>query len=268
MKNHIYIPALLALIFLAGGCALPPVQGYPPRTQQKKQSEVSPVPEKIVPKVNLTTPGKSAPQIPKEDPPKAVDQTLQAKAPTPAKEAPPQPTQPALTQKTKIFKDNATGLTFTYERPWHLVSNHEKGPVLGRDGRSQLTARFVTLTTDRNRGEQEGYFYVPADSLSGKIGKTLKTILGVEDNLATKGKIPLDVLLTQKHFPDLIIEKRYRGNDGKVLVQRCRHRKLPGQVQVYHVFIGDKVASYSLSELKNRKLKLEMQQIVFSTRKP
>ena len=53
-----------------------------------------------------------------------------------------------------------------------------------------------------------------------------------------------------------------------MVVQECRHKQLPGQIQVYHIFIGDKVASFSLSELKNRQIKLEMQQIVLSTRKP
>jgi len=75
------------------------------------------------------------------------------------------------------------------------------------------------------------------------------------------------VLLTKKQFPNLVIEKRYRGNNGGVVVQKCRHKQLPGPIQVYHIFIGDTVASYSLSEITNRQLKLEMQQIVLSTKK-
>jgi len=268
MKNHTVIQTLLALIFLAGGCALPPVQEFPPRAEKEKPAAKSPEPEKSAPTVHLTTQGKRAPLVPKEDTPQTAKGTPPEKTPVPVKEAQPQPSRPSTPPQTQIFADHGTGLTFSYQRPWHLVSNHEDGPVLGRDGHSHLTARFATLTADKAKSEQKGYFYVPRDSLSGTIGKTLKSILGIEDKQTTKGKTPINVLLTKKHFPNLIIEKRYRGNNGGVLVQKCRHKKLPGQIQIYHVFIGDKVASYSLSDMKNRKLKLEMQQIVFSTRKP
>lgn len=270
MKKPAYIPAMFALVFLAGGCTLPVVHDPAALPNQEAKVAASAPPEKPAPPVRLEVKGKQAPLVPtynagqtaKEIPPaKAVARSPEAQ---PAQTPPLRPPVPQL----QLFTDYQTGLAFSYHRPWHLVSTKGDGPVLGRDGRSQLTARFATLTTDKDKGEQPGYFHVPDDSLSGKIGKTLKSILGIEGNQASPGSTPLDVLLTQKHFPDLIIEKRYRGNNGGMVVQQCRHKQLPGPIQVYHIFIGDKVASFSLSDLKNRRLKLEMQQIVFSTRKP
>ncbi|OGQ87888.1 MAG: hypothetical protein A2512_06975 [Deltaproteobacteria bacterium RIFOXYD12_FULL_56_24] len=270
MKKPAYIPAMFALFFLVDGCSLPAVHDPTARPNQETKAATSPSPEKPAPPIRLETKSKPAPLIPKDNasqtarkipPAKAVAQSPEAHPAQTPPHRPPAPPQP------QVFTDYQTGLAFSYHRPWHLVSTKGDGPVLGRDGHSQLTSRFATLTTDKDKGEHRGYFHVPDDSLSGKIGKTLKSILGTEDSQATPEATPLDVLLTQKHFPDLIIEKRYRGNNGGMVVQKCRHKQLPGPFQVYHVFIGDKVASFSLSDLKNRRLKLEMQQIVFSTRK-
>ena len=264
---------MLALVFLASSCAMPAVHDPAPRPEKETTASVSPPPEKPVATTTVRpeTKGKRISLIPKDnsaqtakeitpDKTSAPDQEAQPAAPAP----PPQPPAP----QRQIFTDYNTGLIFTYQRPWHLVSTQGEGSVLGRDGHSQLTVRFATLTTDKDKSSQRGYFYVPGDSLTGTIGKTLKSVLGVENNQTTPEKTPLDVLLTKKHFPNLIIEKRYRGNAGGVVVQECRHKQLPGPVQVYHIFIEDKVASFSLSEVKNRRLKLEMQQIVLSTRKP
>ena len=269
MKKTAYLPAMFALVFLAGGCTLPAVHDPATRPTKETKTERSFPPKKPAGTVRLETKGKQAPLPPKDKATQTAKEIPPAKTTAQNPEAQPaqtQPPQPPVPQP-QIFTNYQTGLSFSYQRPWHLVATKGDGPILGRDGRSLLTARFATLTTDKEKGEQPGYFHVPEESLSGKIGKTLKSILGIEDNQATPGSPPLDVLLTQKHFPDLIIEKRYQGDNGGVIVQKCRHNQLPGPIQVYHLFIGDKVASYSLSEMKNRKLKLEMQQIVFSTRK-
>ena len=268
MKKHTYIPALLTLVFLAAGCTLPAVHDPTLRTDKDTTTgATSPPPEKPAPAVRPGTKGKRVSLIPKDN----AGQTPQE--PTPEAVAPPQEAQPAaptppLAPQPQVFTDYNTGLIFTYQRPWHLVSTQGEGSILGRDGHSQLTVRFVTLTTDQDQSKQRGFFYVDGDSITGAISKTVQSMLGVGDKQATRGKIPLDVLLTQKHFPNLIIKKRYQGNDGGVVVQECRHKQLPGPIQVYHIFIDDKVASFSLSEVKNRRLKLEMQQIVLSTRKP
>jgi hypothetical protein len=230
MKKHACIPAMLALVFLASGCVMPAVQGSAPRTDKKTAT------------VEKTRPDK---------PPAPAAREAHATSPEPL-----------------VFTDQVTGLIFTYQRPWHVVSNRREGPILGRDGRSQLAARFATLTTNKNKGERPGYLYVPGDSLPWAIGKSVKFMPRLTEKQANQGTPPVDVLLTQKHFPDLIIEKRYQGNDGRMVVQQCRHRQLPNPIQVYHIFIGDKAASFHLSEPDNRQLKLEMQQIVFSTRNP
>lgn len=259
---------MLALVFLVGACALPAVHDPNRRPDQETAAGKIPPPEKPAPAVRPETKGKRVSLIPQDKAAQTAKETPPPdKEPAPpAPETPPAPPQPL--PQTQVFTDYNTGLTFSYPRPWHLVSTHGDGPILGRDGHSQLTARFATLTTDKEKGAQAGYFYAPEDSLTGTIGKTLKSMLGLGDKRTTPGKIPIDVLLTQKHFPSLVIEKRYRGNDGGVMVQKCRHKKLPGLIQVYHIFIQDKVASFSLSELENRQLKLEMQQIVLSTKKP
>lgn len=273
MKKSAQIPAMLALVFLAGGCTLPPVHDPAPRADQERTAGKSSPPEKPAPTVRPESKGKRISLIPKDDtahPPQATPPE-KAVAPAPAQEAqpvPPQPQTPPQPQQSQVFTDYNTGLTFTYQRPWHLVSTQGDGPVLGRDGHSQLTARFVTLTTDPDKGAHKGYFHVPGESIAAAIGKTVQSMLGGGDKQAAREKAPLDVQLTRKHFPNLIIQKRYRGNAGGIIVQECRHRQLPGPVQVYHIFSGDQVASFSLSEVKNRQLKLEMQQIVLSTRKP
>ncbi|MFA7383947.1 MAG: hypothetical protein WC001_10905 [Desulfurivibrionaceae bacterium] len=267
MKKHTYIQGICALIFLVGGCTLPAVHDPSLRTDKKTPTDTSSQPAEATAPVLLETKGKLLPkdhaaQPSKEKPPgKTVAPPAQEKQPPPPVPLPPAPPHP------QVFTDYQTGLAFSYQHPWRLVSNKREGVILGRDGHFQLTARFATLTKDKDREEQIGYFYVPNNSLRGSIGKTLKSILGIEGQ-QTNSAPPLDVLLTQKHFPDLIIEKRYRGNNGGVIVQNCRHKRLPGQIQVYHIFIGDKVASFSLAGMKDRRLKLEMQQIVFSTRKP
>jgi hypothetical protein len=263
MKKHACIPAMLALVFLAGACAMPAVQGSASQTDKKTTTGERARPEKPSSAVPPETTEKRASLITKDE-----------AAPTARKTAPDEPPAPAAREaqaaspEPLVFTDHATGLIFTYQRPWHLVSTRGEGPLLGRDGRSQLAARFATLTTDKNKGERPGYFYVPGDSLPRAIGKSVKAMLGLAEKQAPQGTTPVDVLLTQKHFPSLIIEKRYQGNDGRMVVQQCRHKQLPNPIQVYHIFIGDKVASFSLSELDNRQLKLEMQQIVFSTRNP
>lgn len=278
MKKYTYIPALLTLIFLAGSCTLPAVHDPTLRTDKEPKAGASaPPPEKPAAAVRPETKGKRVSLIPKDKAGQTAtetptDTTLapppgQEAQPAPAPTPPPQPPAP----QPQVFTDYNTGLVFTYQRPWHLVSTQGEGSILGRDGRSQLTVRFVTLTTDKDQSTQRGYFYVAGDSITGAIDKTvqsMKSLLGAGDKQAARGKTPLDVLLTKKHFPNLIITKRYQGNDGGVVVQECRHKQLPGPIQVYHIFIEDKVASFSLSEVKNRRLKLEMQQIVLSTRKP
>ena len=258
MKKTAAIPALLTLLLLVGGCTLPAVKD-PTSQLDKETASKSTQPEKPATATPPETKGKRVSLIPKE----TTAQTAQETPPAPA---PPLPQPPPLPQK-QVFTDYNTGLTFTYQRPWHLVSTHGDGPILGRDGHSQLIARFATLTADKDKGAQTGHFYVPEDSLTGTIGKKIKSVLGLDDTRPAQGKTPLDVLLTKKQFPNLVIEKRYRGNNGGVVVQKCRHKQLPGPIQVYHIFIGDTVASYSLSEITNRQLKLEMQQIVLSTKK-
>ncbi|MBU1404226.1 MAG: hypothetical protein KKE83_02935 [Proteobacteria bacterium] len=258
MKKTDAIPAMLTLLLLVGGCTLPAVKDPAPLPGKETASKSS-QPEKPATATPPETKGKRVSLIPKETAAQATKET----PPTPA---PPQPQPPPLLQK-QVFTDYNTGLTFTYQRPWHLVSTHGDGPILGRDGHSQLTARFATLTADKDKGGLTGHFYVPEDSLTGTIGKKIKSVLGLDDTRTAQGKTPLDVLLTKKQFPNLVIEKRYRGNNGGVVVQKCRHKLLPGPIQVYHIFIGDTVASYSLSEITNRQLKLEMQQIVLSTKK-
>lgn len=275
MKKHIYIPAMLALVFLVNGCTLPPVHDPAPRMDKETTAGKSAPPEKPAPAVRPETKGKRVSLIPQDKAAQTAKETTPDKPPTPAQdqEAQPEPTAPPQPQASQpqVFTDYNTGLVFTYRRPWRVVSTQGEGSILGRDGRAQLTTRFVTLTTDKDKSSQRGYFYVAGDSITEAIGKTVqsvKSMLGGGEKPAAHGKTPLDVLLTQKHFPNLIIQKRYRGNDGGIVVQECRHKQLPGPVQVYHIFIEDKVASFSLSELKNRQLKLEMQQIVLSTRKP
>lgn len=266
MKKYAYIPITLALVFLAGGCTLPPVHDATPRPDREARAGKSAQPEKPAVAVRPETKGKRVSLIPQD----TAAQTAKETPPAPAQEAQPAaapPPQPPAPQQ-QVFTDYNTGLIFTYQKPWRVVSTQGEGSVLGRDGHSQLTARFATLTADKEQAMQRGYFYVPEDSLTGTIGKTLQSILGIEGKQTAPGKPPLDVLLTKKHFPSLIIEKRYRGNNGGVIVQECRYKQIPGQIQVYHIFLGDKVASFSLSELKNRQLKLEMQQMVLSTRKP
>ncbi|HIJ90617.1 MAG: hypothetical protein OEV89_07600 [Desulfobulbaceae bacterium] len=267
MKKYTYLPAIFALAFLVTACTMPAVKGSAPHPDKEKPAEESIQPEKPAATIRPETKGKRVSLIPKEDTAKPAKVTPQDKTVA----APPPDTQPAPPQpqpQPLVFTDYNTGLSFTYQRPWHLVSTQGEGPVLGRDGHSQLTARFATLTTNKDKGAQKGYFYAPEDSLTGTIGTRLKTMLGLGNKQITQEKTPIDVLLTQKHFPNLIIEKRYRGNNGGVVVQKCRHKQLPGQILVQHIFIEDKVASFSLSEVKNRQLKLEMQQIVLSTRKP
>lgn len=266
MKTHTYISAMLALLSLAGGCTLPPVHDPTPRMDKATAVSSTSKPEKPATVIHPETKGKRISLVAKNN----TTQTAKETPPAPVQEeqppAPPQPPQSSELQP-QIFKDYNTGLVFTYQQPWHLVSTQGEGSVFGRDDRSQLITRFVTLTTDKEQSSQRGYFYVPEDSLTGKVGKRLKAILGVEGKQATQGT-PLDVLLTQKHFPNLIIKKRYRGNNGGVIIQKCSHKELSGSFQVYHIFIEDMVASFSLSEVKNRQFKLEMQQIVLSTRKP
>lgn len=275
MKKHTCIPALLTLVFLAASCTLPAVHDPTPRRDQETKAGASaPPPEKPAPVIRPETKGKRISLIPKDNttqpatetppPDKTLSQGQEPPQSVPAPASPPQPPAP----QPLVFTDYNTGLVFSYQRPWRVVSTQGEGSVLGRDGKSQLTTRFVTLTTDKDKSTQRGYFYVAGDSIAGAIGKTVQSMFGVGDKHTTQGKTPLDVLLTQKHFPNLIIEKRYRGNDGGVIVQKCRHKQLPGSFQVYHVFIEDKVASFSLSEVTNRQLKFEMQQIVLSTKKP
>ena len=272
MKKHTYIPALLTLIFLAAGCTLPAVHDPTLRADKAtKAAASSPPPEKPAPAARPDTKGKRVSLIPMDSAGQTAKETPPDKAVAPPQEAQPAaptpPLQPPAPQP-QVFTDYNTGLVFTYQRPWQLVSTQGEGSILGRDGHSQLAVRFVTLTTDQDQSTQRGYFYVDGDSITGAISKTVQSMLGAGDKQATRGKTPLDVLLTQKHFPNLIIKKRYRGNDGGVIVQECSHKQLPGPIQVYHIFIDDKVASFSLSELKTRQLELEMQQIVLSTRKP
>jgi len=269
MKKYAHISAILTILFLVGGCTLPPVRGLAPHTDKETTASEPSKPEKPTSEVRPETKGKRVSLIPKEETAQTVKEIPSDMTPAPVLETQPeQPLPPPPPPQIQTFTDYNTGLTFTYQRPWHLVSTMGEGPILGRDGQSQLTARFTTLTTDKDKGAQAGYFYAPGDSLTETIGKTLRSILAVDAKQATPGKTPIDVLLTQKHFPNLIIEKRYRGNNGGIVVQRCRHKQIPGQIQVYHIFIEDKVASYSLSEIQNRQLKLEMQQIVLSTKKP
>lgn len=267
MKKHTLIPAILVLFSLASGCTLPPVHDPTPRMDKISAADNNSQREKPAPIIHPATKGKrislvgnnnTTTQAAKENPPAPVEE-----------EQPLSPPQPQSSeQQPQIFTDYNTGLVFTYQQPWHLVSTQGEGSVFGRDDHSQLITRFVTLTTDNEQSSQRGYFYVPEDSLTGKIGKKLKVILGLDDKPPAQRKTPLDVLLTKKHFPNLIVTKRYRGNNGEIIVQKCRHKELPGSFQVYHVFIEDKVASFSLSETKNRHIKLEMQQIALSTRKP
>lgn len=263
MKKYAYLPNILALVFLVGGCTLPPVHDPTPRTSKETPVSKSSAPEKPAAAAQPETKGKRVSLIPQ-------DKAEQAVKETPAQEAqPPQaPPPPPVAAPSQVFTDYNTGLVFSYPRPWRVVSTQGEGSILGRDGRSQLTVRFVTLTPDKDKSAQRGYFYVEGDSIAEAIGKTVQSIFGTGDKQAPRGKTPLDVLLTKKHFPNLIIEKRYRGNNGGMVVQECRHKQLPGPIQVYHIFIDEKVASFSLSELKNRQIKLEMQQIVLSTKKP
>ncbi|MCX5863694.1 MAG: hypothetical protein NTW42_01260 [Deltaproteobacteria bacterium] len=272
MKKYAYIPTLLALVFLVSNCTLPAVHDPAPRPDKETKAAPSPPPEKPAAAARPETKGKRVSLIAKDNAAQTATGTPQDKATAPgqdvqADQPPSQSPQPPAPQP-QIFTDYNTGLIFTYQRPWRVVSTQGEGSILGRDGQSQLTTRFVTLTTDKDKSTQRGYFYVAGDSIAGAIGKTVQSIFGTGDKQAPRAKTPLDVLLTQKHFPNLIIEKRYRGNDGGVIVQKCRHKQLPGSFQIYHVFIDDKVASFNLTEVKNRQLKLEMQQIVLSTRKP
>lgn len=272
MKKHTYIPTLLTLVFLAGSCTLPAVHDPAARRDQETKAGASaPPPEKPATAIRPETKGKRVSLIPKDNAVQTTQEPAADKTVAPPQEAQPAAPTPPPQPQPQVFTDYNTGLIFTYQRPWHLVSTQGEGSILGRDGHSQLTVRFVTLTTDKDKSTQRGYFYVAGDSITGAIDKTvqsMKSLLGAGDKQAAREKTPLDVLLTKKHFPNLIITKRYQGNDGGVAVQECRHKQLPGPIQVYHIFIEDKVASFSLSEVKNRRLKLEMQQIVLSTRKP
>lgn len=269
MKKYVYLPAIVALVFLASGCTLPAVHDPTLHTDKETTASKSSPPEKSAAAVRPETKGKRVSLIPQDKTAQTTKDTPLDKGTAPAQDAQPAqaPPQPSAAPP-QVFTDYNTGLVFSYQRPWRVVSTQGEGSVLGRDGHSQLTVRFATLTTDKEKSAQRGYFYVEGDSIAGAIGKTVQSMLGTGDKQAARGKTPLDVLLTQKHFPNLIIEKRYRGNDGGMVVQECRNKQLPGPVQVYHIFIDDKVASFSLSELKNRQLKLEMQQIVLSTKKP
>jgi len=162
MKKPAAIPVILTLLLLVGGCTLPAVKDPVP-LPTKETAGKSTQPEKPAAAATPETQGKRVSLIPKE-------KAAQAAKETPPAPAPPLPQPPPLPQK-QVFTDYNTGLTFTYQRPWHLVSTLGDGPILGRDGHSQLTARFVTLTTDKDKGAQTGHFYVPEDSLTGTIGK-------------------------------------------------------------------------------------------------
>ena len=271
MKKYAYIPTILALVFLVGGCTLPAVHDPTLHTDKETTASKSSPSEKPAATTRPETKGKRVSLIPQDKTAQATKETPPEKGPVPAAapEAPSaQPTPQPAAPQAQVFTDYNTGLVFSYQRPWRVVSTQGEGSVLGRDGESQLTVRFSTLTTDKDKSTERGYFYVEGDSIAEAIGKTVQSMLGSGNKRTAREKTPLDVLLTKKHFPNLIIEKRYRGNDGGVIVQKCHYKQLPGTFQVYHVFIDDKVASFSLSEVKNRQLKLEMQQIVLSTRKP
>jgi hypothetical protein len=176
------------------------------------------------------------------------------------------------------FKDDTTGLVFTYARPWYIVINQREGLILGKENRSFMTVRFATLTKDQKQAGQPGFLYTTADAIAGALAYALSTLArpisdftGLDSGVSggkKKVQLPIDIALTRKHFPAQQIESRFRGSDGRSIVQRCRHANLPDPFHVYHVIEGDKVASFLVSDVNNAELQEETQKIIHSTRLP
>jgi len=184
-------------------------------------------------------------------------------------------TAPATPQE---FRDFTSGLAFTYAQPWYVVRTDWAGPILGRNGKSIITVRFATLTTDKKKASQPGFLYATADSVANAIVYGLSTLtkpiseflgLGSGGGGKKKPPLPFDIALTQKHFPAYQIEERGRGNDGRTIFHLCRQGKnADAEFIVYHVIEGEKVASFLVHAAKDVHLRQEAQRIVGSTRLP
>ena len=196
--------------------------------------------------------------------------TSREKEPKPAAQASPAPPQE--------FRDFTTGLAFIYAQPWYVVRTDWAGPILGKEGKSIMTVRFATLTTDKKKAGQPGFLYATADSVANAIvyglsslTKPISNFLGLGSGSGGKKKppLPFDIALTQKHFPSYQIEQRGRGNDGRTIFHLCRQGKsTDAEYIVYHVIEGEKVASFLVHAAKDVPLRLEAQRIVESTRLP
>jgi len=203
------------------------------------------------------------------------DRTKAAREKTQRDQPPAAQTAPATPQE---FRDFTSGLAFTYAQPWYVVRTEWEGPILGRNGKSIITVRFATLTTDKKKASQPGFLYATADSVANAIVYSLSTLtkpisyllgLGSGGGGKKKPPLPFDIALTQKHFPAYQIEERGRGNDGRTIFHLCRQGKsADAEFVVYHVIEGEKVASFLVHAAKDVQLRQEAQRIVESTRLP
>lgn len=177
------------------------------------------------------------------------------------------------------FKDFSTGLTFTYAGPWKIIKTEMAGPILGKERQPLMEVRFSTFTTDKKKAAQPGFIYSAVGTLANTFVYSLDTLTkpvqevlewtGIETGGGGGKKsppVPLDVALTRKHFPSLKIEQRFRGNDGRSIVNICRQAGLPDTFYVYHVIEGEKIASFSLKGGQDVRLREEAQKIIYSTR--
>ncbi len=201
-----------------------------------------------------TEPGSAEAKTPdlKESPPREISSNL--------------PVQPP-SASVQVFRDYKTGLAFTYQRPWDIIKTEWDGPNLGNGG-SHLAVRFSILTTDKKKARKAGFLRVAAPTVGAAVVNSLQSVSDEGSGSSKKPATPLDVLLTKKHFPHLKIEQRYRGNDGRSIVQTCRQINLPDPIYVYHLFEGERVASFAAQSFGNQRLRMEMQEIVYSTHKP
>jgi hypothetical protein len=154
----------------------------------------------------------------------------------------------------KTFEDYQTGLTVTFQYPWYIVRTDWKGPIFGKDGKSYMDAAFTTITKDKGKSAEPGFIYTAADTIANGVISVLQTLTFQKESHKPKKSEPMDVMLTQKLFPNLNISFRYRGNDGRSIIQECRPKTREQTVYVYHVIAQDKIASFAMYNDDNKPL--------------
>lgn len=251
---------LVFSLFLAGGCVPTGTQSGIPRYEKDPASSAS---------VSTEQSGTSV----QSEEASTVKPTRFRRAETSAQSGARVRNSTPTVASPQEFKDYTTGLAFTYAQPWYIVTTQWEGPTLGKEGRSYMVVRFTTLTTDRKKAAQPGFLYATGGIIANTFVYALKTLtkpvsslLGFSDKKSsTPPQLPFDMELTRKHFPSYMIQQRYRGNDGRSIVNVCRHSNLPDPIYVYHVIEGEKIATFSLSDFGDAKLRQEMEKIVYST---